>query len=799
MNFFLFALFLVCASTLMYEVVLTRLLSVVSWYYLAFVSISTAMFGMTAGALSVQLRPDLFRNGMIRRRLAQCAMATAISMPVALLTMLAIPIDLSLSLTTVFSFVLFSAVIAVPFFLSGIVVCISLTRTPFPMGQVYFTDLAGAAFGCLASVLLLHMVDAPSAIFIISGVLFLGAAAYARYAEEARMARRSVQWAAILLVVGAVNSLTLYGIQPIWSKGSIDRRTDILAEIWNPISKIRAGQPRQRPPSMWGPSPRLPELTVDEIDVNIDNDASTAMTHFKGNLAALSYLRYDVTSLAAQLRTGGTAAVIGVGGGRDVLNCAVNGFRRIVGIEVNSAIVDLGSRRLDNFSGFSKIPGFELHNDEGRSYLTRSGERFDLIQASLVDTWAATSAGAMTLSENALYTVEGWKVFYEHLKPGGIITFSRWYSRVSGLETYRLLAVAKAMMFSEGVVQPEAQLALIQSGTIATLLASNQPFSPQDLQKIKAITNEMAFTPLIMPGEPNGIPEVQRVLAAKDLKELAALRTAGAFDYSPAYDSSPFFFNAVHLNNIPSLIRGGLRGSNIRAILFLSGFLIAAILLVVSTILLPAKLWKARTRGGPPAPAGGIVYFIAIGLGFMLVEMGMMQQLSIFLGHPIYSLVVVLAGLILSTGVGSLASDRWRATTSLGSRAPAIAAGLVVLLYAAVVLPVIHAFTAGLLWQRVLISLALVAPCGFVMGFCFPVGMRWMTALSQERNLPWMWALNGAAGALGSFVAIVVSMDTSIATCVLTGVACYISGGLAMPAKEPAMEDIKSVAAAPVQ
>src|SRR5260370_36610325 len=124
----------------------------------------------------------------------------------------------------------------------------------------------------------------------------------------------------------------------------------------------------------------------------------------------------------------GSAATIGVGGGRDVLNAAANGIHRIVGIEVNSAIVDMTSRRFDSYSGFSKIPGFELHNDEGRSYLTRSGERFDLIQASLVDTWAATSAGAMTLSANALYTVDDWRGFYDHLKPGGVITFSRWFS-----------------------------------------------------------------------------------------------------------------------------------------------------------------------------------------------------------------------------------------------------------------------------------------------------------------------------------------------------------------------------------
>ena len=128
-----------------------------------------------------------------------------------------------------------------------------------------------------------------------------------------------------------------------------------------------------------------------------------------------------------------------------------------------------------------------------------------------------------------------------------------------------------------------------------------------------------------------------------------------------------------------------------------------------------------------PAPAGAILYFIGIGLGFMLAEMGMMQQLSIFLGQPIYSLAVVLAGLILFAGLGSLASDRIDVGSNLASRAPALLSALVLLVYSLVVLPAIHAAVAGVLWQRILVSLALVAPCGFIMGFCFPVGMRWAT------------------------------------------------------------------------
>jgi hypothetical protein len=167
----------------------------------------------------------------------------------------------------------------------------------------------------------------------------------------------------------------------------------------------------------------------------------------------------------------------------------------------------------------------------------------------------------------------------------------------------------------------------------------------------------------------------------------------------------------------------------------------------------------------------------------MLAEMGMMQQLSIFLGQPMYSLAVVLAGLILAAGLGSLASDRLPLSTALRSRAPAIASALALVVYALVVLPAIHAAVGGVLWQRIAVSLALVLPCGFVMGFCFPVGMRWATELGHEGNLPWMWALNGAAGVLATFIAMVISTETTIQACVLTGAACYALGGILLSGK----------------
>lgn len=772
MGFFYIGLSLLCASTLMYEIVLTRLLSTLCWYYLAFVSISMAMFGMTAGALVVKMLPTRFQKKDTAMRLVQATFAMALAMPISLVIMLAIPLEVSLAVQTLFSFLLFSAVIAIPFFFSGIAVCLCLTQMPFPVGRIYFADLIGASLGCLAAVALLMTIDAPSGMMLIGTLLFLSTASFSAHFGEVAYRRRAYLFGLVLVVLAGLNASTLHGIQPIWSKGQIDRRNKIAAEQWNPISKVRAFQMEVKQPIMWGPSPTMPPIRVEEINLDIDNDASTPMVHFQGDLKPFSYLRYDVTALGAELRSGGAAAIIGVGGGRDVLNAAVNGFKRIVGIEVNSAIVAMDTKKFGSFSGFDKIPGFELHTDEGRSHLTRAGEKFDLIQASLVDTWAATSAGALTLAENSLYTVDGWRVFYEHLRPGGIITFSRWYFGPEAGQTYRLFSVAYATLLSEGVADPGKNIALISCDRVATILVSNQALSETDLTKLHQIADQMKFKFLFVPDEKTQVPELQNISSRRTIADLNKLRDEGDFDISPVFDSSPYFFNAVRFSKIPHLLRSGGSGSNLRALIFVFLFMMAALVLVLLVILLPMRQW-AKSHAGPAPSKSGIVYFIAIGLGFMLMEMAMMQQLSVFLGHPVYALVVVLAGLIFFTGIGSLVSDRLPVSKQIAARAPAAAVAGIIVLYSLTVIDIIHRAVSGGLWERALVSLAVVAPCGFLMGFCFPVGLRWLTALKQEDNLPWMWALNGAAATLGSFAAILISMERNITTCALTAAACY--------------------------
>jgi hypothetical protein len=794
---FLSGLFLLSAGTLMYEVVLTRLLSVLSWYYLAFVSVSMAMLGMTAGALFVQLRPHLFGHPAVAARLREASVAMAIATPLALATMLAISIDLVPSIESLYALVVFCAVIATPFLFSGVAICLSLTRSEYAIGQVYFVDLLGAAAGSLGSIALLEALDPASAMFAIAGILFLSGYAYGRFENRRQADFKLAVFASLMFAVTAINQATPYGFGPIRSKGSVDVRSGLLAEVWNPISRIRATRVADGPPMLWGVEGSSTDhglRSISSIWLTIDNDAGTPAYKFTGSPKDVDFLAYDITTVADQLRHGGSAAIIGVGGGRDLMAAYLFSFHRIVGIELNAGIYHLITRRFRDFVNLDKIPGLEIHQDEGRSYLSRTPERFDVIQASMVDTWAATSAGAMTLSENSLYTVDAWRIFYRHLSPGGLITFTRWNTEVEKIQTSRLFALAWATLLSEGVAHPGSQIALLGYGQVATILVSNQPLSAADLKGIRSITGRYGFKILFSPEQPAVDPDLRRVSATTALSQLAHLNS-GMLDFSPVYDSSPFFFNSLKLSQLDladlyRIIRDQRWGGSLRALLFLLTFLSATLILLAIAIVLPVTRWAEVPLRWDYPLLGGVTYFVAIGLGFMLTEMAMMQQLSVFLGHPIYSMIVVLTGLILSTGVGSLASERLRLNSNVRGRAPSVLSAAVICGYAFMVLPLIHSYAYVGLSSRIAISLVLVIPVGVALGFCFPVGLRWMQALQREDTLPWMWALNGAASVIAGFVAIIVSMEASISASVLIGAGLYLVAALALPWRSDAREQV---------
>ena len=798
---FLTGLFLLSASTMIYEVMMTRLLSVVSWYYLAVVAVGMAMSGMTAGALVVQLRPDFFDPPRFALRLRQGAFAMAVAVPAALIGMLAVPLFLSASLEVLFSFMLFTAFAATPFFFSGIVICLALTRTAMPIGRVYLADLFGAAAGCVASTLMIEALGAPGAILACSTLAFLAAAEFARESGETNLVRRNATFATAVAAVAVLNAMTPYGIEPIWTKGFADNRRNIVVELWNPISRVRASGPNTDGTFMFGPSPKMPSLDTPDITLSVDAFSVTPMYQKKpGGPSQFEFLNYDVTELAYRMKGGGSAAILGLGGGRDALAAWINGFARVVGLEVNPAVVYLDLRRLNWWGGLRDVPGLQVVNQEGRSFMTRSAEKFDVIQASMIDTEAATAAGAMTMTENSLYTLEAWRIFYQHLKPGGILTFSRWAPSNSPqiVESLRAFSMAWATLLSERVTDPADHLALIRSGEIATLLLSNQAFPPQDLARLRKICDEMQYEILYLPGQPPALPELGQILAAKTVDDLAGLRYLRFFSFSPVFDSSPFFFDFVRPIDLARLtgamVGTGMRG-NVQAVIFLLLFTIATLALLGITVAIPLTRIAGPAMHFDRTLGVATIFFAAIGLGFMLTEAAMMQQLTLLLGTPAYSLVTVLAGLVFFAGLGSLASDRIALT---GRVVPPISAALVLLFLSGILLPIVHRFDGYGFAQRVALAIALVIPPGLAMGGCFPVGLRWLRAMKRDEILPWMWAVNGAASVAATFAGLLISMQFSIAATVALGGACYLVAACAIvvPGSRRQLQPIRTSVAA---
>jgi hypothetical protein len=445
---FYVAVGLVTAATLMLQIIETRIISVTSWYHLAFFVISIAMFGLTAGAVFVYLRKERFRPERLSYDLTVATLAFALTTDLAILVQFTLVTGSPPSLTSLIAWMEFALCLALPFFFSGVVVSLALTRSPYPIGKVYGADLIGAAMGCIGALVLLNMTSGPSAVLWVGAVIGLAALGFASFrlgnhhgatslGNKLFRYRRSILIGCLLFAIA--NTLTTYGVRPTLIKDHLEAPADLAYDRWNSFSRITVAQSDTGPPAMWGPSPRLPRSTIEQRSLTIDGGAGTSIYRFDGNLASLGFLRYDVTNLAYAIPNLKTGAIIGVGGGRDVLSQRLFGVMDVTGIEINPIIVDLLKRRFSDYTAIATLDGVKFEVDEARSWFARTPRSFDVIQMSLIDTWAATGAGAFTLTENGLYTVEAWQRFLGRLNPGGLFTVSRWYAPGEVNETGRLV------------------------------------------------------------------------------------------------------------------------------------------------------------------------------------------------------------------------------------------------------------------------------------------------------------------------------------------------------------------------
>jgi len=763
------ALFLVALATVMFEVLLTRIFSLTMWYHFAFMAISIAMFGLTLGALLVFLRPDRWPEATLLHSMGQCALLLAIYMTVVIF--LHISLYLPSPNVAMLPMVLTFIGVAVPFVFSGIFICLALTRFPSQIGSLYAVDLAGAAIGCLCVIAALHWLDGVGAVLACATLAALAAAILLPGKRKAvavlisAILGGTTIWTGIYL---ARHQLAAFRIEHI--KGAEQEAIDY--ERWNSFSRIAVLKPSKSGALAWNLSTEFKgSLDIESRWLQIDAIAGTQLVGFDGDLKKVEFLRWDLPNFVHHLRPGGRVAIVGAGGGRDVLTAKLFGQKRVLAVEINGDIMRVVNDRFGDFTGhLERDPGVTFVNDEARSYLAREKERFDIVEVTFVDTFAATAAGAYALTENSLYTVEGWKVFLDRLNDDGLLAVSRGVSSELG----RLVALGRAALLRTGAAQPERHMVLVTNrhGTaksahrMGVLLVRKTPFGEAELGQIHRLADQLNFEVELQPGAAKS----NLLLALATGRGMEDVLSSGPINYEAPTDDQPFFFYMAR----PSawlLMRGGESSPGSGAAVVLAALLLTVVVLTVACIALPLVFARVKLARSDTVL---LAFFAAIGIGFMLIEVSMLQRLIVFLGHPVYSLSVILFVLLLAGGLGSYLStqirdDRLRAA---GVRVLVVLAAVLVVA-GLVTVPLITFFSDGETPVRVAVSGALLAVMGVFMGMAFPMGMR--LAMASRRELgPWLWGVNGAMSVLASVLAVVIAMALGISASFWTGVASYV-------------------------
>ncbi len=740
-----FAIALASCAILLFEVLITRVLSVVLWYHFAFLSISLAMLALGVPGVWFSIRPP--GENALRRSL----LVAGVAVPGAILAIVRYG---GAYRDSVWFWI---ACILLPLLAMGSAVCILLIEARGrSIASMYAADLVGATAGAAAVVPLLKGLPTPTVLAAVGALPLLAA-----MVSDRRAARLALP---LLCVIAAL---------VIWGKPfrlrytkSYEETIEPLYERWTPTGRVTVlpfpyFEKDPRLAFGWGMGSRFKPVPIKQMWLEQDGSAGTPITRLDRPPAALPHLFFDVTSTPYQLRTPDRVCIVGAGGGRDILTAVASGARVIHAIELNPYIVDAATNAMGAFSGdVYRLPGVTAVVSEGRSFLTRSMGRYDVIQISLIDSWAATAAGAYSLSENGLYTVDALRLYLQKLSLDGVVSISRWFSGRMQMESPRLALMAREALRQQGAVEPLKHLVVLQAGDVANVMMFAQPLTQKTLDKITEISETRGFNQLW----PRLVPIERASSIAVALEQGDKPFAEVGFDISPPTDDRPFFFQTVPVlkKHDPAVIM--LFSANEHAVVLLRKLLLIVTGLTLALFALPLLLGR-RVRREPGLLAGS-AYFGLIGVAFMLVEVSWLGRFSLYLGHPSTATPTILGTMLLSAGIGSFLSGRL-APERL--RKSVLFLPLVVLAVGFALGPLFAATLGAPIAVRVAVAIGLVAPAGLFMGLAFPSGMMGF----GETNKSFFWAINGATSVLASVAALVLSMAFGFSRVVLFGVVCY--------------------------
>jgi len=752
-------------ATLILELTLTRIFSVVFYYHFAFLAISIALFGLGAGGLFSYVLAD--RGGNIFYQLGVLAVLNSLAVLASLVYVLTRSGELSnLTLAGVY----FAS--ALPFFFSGAVVSIAVGEAIQRVDRVYFFDLLGAAGGCLLLVPFLSYFGGPNTVIAVSVLLAVSAAIWYNLAGTLRGRAGAVTLALAFVALMAFNGKS-HLIDIRFAKGHLIGQEAFVR--WNSISRVALLNPKG----------------THDPEIVIDADASTGIPEFDLDhltVAERATLLHEGPGFPYMLRPGAKTLVIGPGGGWDVARAITGGSKDVTAIEINPIIARvIMQQRFPNLSRRLYFrPEVHLFVEDGRSFVRRSPDKYQVLQATLVDTWASTAAGAFALSENNLYTTDAFRDYLNHLTVDGMMVFTRWGFEPPR-ESLRLVSLAIAALGELGEPEAWRHVVVLRDraqnvdafGALDTVIVFRRPLVDADIANVKAALSQTKLQPLYLPGDvaSNGH-------AANAFGELLTTPNPAAFwrkyryNVTPVDDDRPFFFYTVQPRDILQFLTEGGPSADYkinRAVPLLFEMLAISVLAIALVLAFPPLLLGARL----PMERGVrlfLLYFVCIGAGYILIQVALIQKFILFLGHPTYALTVIIFSMLISSGVGSYFSNRIIRKLEVQFVLVGIAAAVTVLAFVAS--PISEFGVGWVLPWKAAATVCLIAPVGFLMGIPFPTGL---TRLEQQfpQAVRWAWALNSAASVLGSVSAVCLAIYIGLRATVLVGALLYL-GALAV-------------------
>ncbi len=799
-------LFLTSASVLAYEILLMRLLSISQWHHFAYMVISMALFGFGASGAVLFL---MF--GRIQTRLDEwlviLAGATGVSFPLAFHLSQRIgldPLQLVWQPGQWLKMLLTYMALAVPFLLAGGIVGIILTAAGKRVHRMYGVDLLGAAFGALSIVPALYLGPPWVLLPALGGVVILGAIGCCRHW------RHPFYGAGVVLLAAGALTVAYIKAPPV---PTIHHTKALAVTLSFPDARIEAR--RAGPLGMIevvGSAfiRHVPGLSLnfglgaedDSADlpsqkaIFVDAEGLSPITRFSGNLAELDHLDYTTMALAYHVRTPAKVLIVGAGGGSDVLLALRHQPLHVTALEANQQVAELLQGPFADFSGrLYGRPDVHLEVREARQFLQATDETFDLIQLSLLDSYATAAGGLHSAAESYLYTTQALRLYLSRLTDSGIVAITRWL-RLPPRDSFRIIATGLAALRDLKLSgHPERHLLFIRSWRTATILISKSPFTESEIRLATAFCDRRSFDLAYYAGMPERlanrydiqeIPYYYRGAAALCGPESKSFLKDYLFDVSPTTDDRPYFSHFFRWDKAWVLYRH-LRREWLPSVelgyVFILATLMQAALAAGFVIIIPLLVQRRPYRTAPESGErpgrstflGTLIYFGCIGVAFMLLEVVLLARYTLLLSHPVYSAAVVLSAVLVFAGLGSLQVQRYRATY------PGflwIALGAICLWVALHTVAVDRLFGYAFewaLWLRVLLAVLLLGALSFFLGWPFPAGLH-VLAGSFPTLVPWAWGINGCASVVGAVLAkgLAVSLGfrlVMICACLLYAVA----------------------------